>query len=146
MGALLQECAFSFSLSHPGCERHAQRFNVSARPAKNSEPLLSSEGLRYGAWILPPTEPSGRLSNLLPQMRQAATFHHRTGQRMAHDIFGKTRTLNQRVKVDTRFDTHFMEHEHQILGADIAGGTGMSCERASAEAGDRSVEMLDAHF
>src|SRR6185436_18970981 len=79
-------------------------------------------------------------------MFQAAPFHHRTGQRMTHDIFGKTRTLNQRFKVDTRVDAHFMEHEYEILGADVARGTGMSRERASSQSGNRSVEMLDAHL
>ena len=38
------------------------------------------------------------------------------------------------------------QHEHEVLGADIAGGALVGGERAAAEAGDGRVENRDAHL
>ena len=55
---------------------------------------------------------------------------------MADDVLGETRDLDQLVEIDAGLDAHFVQHEHQVLGADIAGGTFVRGERAATQAGD----------
>jgi len=40
---------------------------------------------------------------------------------MTDNIFGQSRTFDERAEIDTGFDAHLVAHEHQVFGADIAG-------------------------
>ena len=54
--------------------------------------------------------------------------------------------LDQLVEIDAGLDAHLLAHEHEILGADIAGGALVRGERAAAEAGDGGIEDRHAHL
>src|SRR6202030_3356829 len=73
---------------------------------------------------------------LRPILLQIAALHHRAGQGMADNVFGKLCAFDQRVEIDAGFDADLVAHEHQIFGADIAGGALVPGARTGANAGD----------
>src|SRR5207237_7827237 len=54
----------------------------------------------------------------------------------------KTARFQQRIEVDSGRHAHALEHEHQILGDDVAARAGR--ERAAAQPAHRAVEMAHA--
>ncbi len=54
--------------------------------------------------------------------------------------------LDQPLEVDAGRDPHLLAHEHQVLGADVARRPLMARERATAEARDRGIEVIDPHL
>ena len=65
---------------------------------------------------------------------------------MADDILGKASAISKSLEIDAGFDAHFVTHEHQILGTDIAGCAAVTGKRASTESADRSVVTPHTHF
>ena len=62
-----------------------------------------------------------RRSRPRPARLQAAALHDRARQRVADDVLGKPRALDQRLEIDAGRDAHLVAHEDQVLGADVAG-------------------------
>ena len=59
---------------------------------------------------------------------------------MAHDPFGQTAGLDQRLDVEPGGDAHLFAQQSEFFGGDVAGRTRLSGERAAAEPGHRRVE------
>src|SRR6185437_3290695 len=53
------------------------------------------------------------------QRLQAAAHLDRARQGMADDVLRKLRDLDQLLEIDAGLDAHFLQHEHEILGADV---------------------------
>ena len=85
-------------------------------------------------------------ARLIAQRPQTAAFHERTGQRMSDDVFRKLRNFDQAFEIDARVDAHLFAEKHEVFRADIARRAFMRCEWATAEARDRRIENIDAHF
>src|SRR5256885_14557678 len=54
----------------------------------------------------------------------------------------KAARLQQRIEIDAGRNAHALEHEHQVLGDDVAAGARR--ERTAAEAAQRAVEVAHA--
>ena len=59
---------------------------------------------------------------------------------MADHLFGEARAVRQGFQIKPGIDAHFLAHEDQILGADIARRRLVAGERTTAEAGDAGIE------
>ena len=62
---------------------------------------------------------------------------------MADDLFGHAANLDQLIEIDGGIDAHLLAEQHQLFGADVAGGLGLSGKRAAAEPADGRVELGD---
>src|SRR6476469_4034703 len=89
---------------------------------------------------------SSRRAHLLAQRAQCTALLHRAWQRMADDVFGEAGGVDQEIEVYAGVDAHFLTHEDEVFGADVAGGAFVRGERAAAEAADARVVDCDAHF
>ena len=61
---------------------------------------------------------------------------------MADDVLGEPGALDQGVEIDAGFDAHLVAHEHEILGADVAGEAAavLHFRRMAADAAERDEE------
>src|SRR5262249_8372095 len=103
----------------------------------------SSPPLRSGAFM-PAASPL--LARRRAQLREAAAELDRARQRMADDVFGKARALEQLVEIEAGIDAHLLAHEHQVFRADVARGALVAGEGAAAEARVAGVEAVHAHL
>src|SRR6516225_11701320 len=67
-------------------------------------------------------------------------------QLVPDDLLGHAADLDQSVEIDPGIDAHLLAEQHQLFGADVAGGFGLARERATADPADRRVELGDTHL
>src|SRR6516225_191815 len=100
--------------------------------------------MRWPSPPLPPvtsaTAPLRSMRRLLHSSRgvaaervEAAGMDQFARQLMPDDLLGHTADLDQSVEIDTGIDAHLLAEQHQLLGADVAGGFWLTRERAATE-------------
>src|SRR5262252_4074600 len=77
---------------------------------------------------------------------EVATGLELAGEGMADHPLGELPRFDHGVEVDARVDAELLTEEDEVLGGDVAGRALVGGEGASAHAGHRAVEAVDAHL
>ena len=76
-------------------------------------------------------------SNAAPARGNRSDLGNFAGQGVADDACGQSGTVDQGVQIDTGRDARGLAQLHQLLGRNIAGGSGVAGKRATAQTTDR---------
>ena len=89
---------------------------------------------------------SGRRTVLVGEMttQSPARLHHLARRRVAEEFFKISRRRDQRIQIDATPVAGNFQRVDQILGADIAGGSGRI--RAAADPGQSGVKVNHARI
>jgi len=64
---------------------------------------------------------------------------------MTEKIFGHSGAFDHCFQIDARLDTHFVAHENDVFGTDIARRALVFGKRTPPKPGNRTVELVNAH-